>query len=364
MVPKRQIFTLDQYITTSGATLRNVRVGFETYGKLNAAKDNVIFVCHYFSGNAHAAGRYSDADALPGWWDAAIGPGKALDTDRYFIISSDALVNLSVGDGRTVTTGPASINPDTGRPYGADFPIVSVTDFVRVQKKLLESLGVERLVAVAGPSGGSVQAIEWSVEYPDCVPRVIAVISPGLTLHPYAAAMVECWARPIMLDPAWKNGYYDPAEPPRKGLIEALRLTTLTALSYDVLEQQFGYGPADPAKDPALALGNQFKADVLLEKLAAERAETTDANHFLYTVRACKLYNAASRIHLSKAKYLLMPAETDLVFPPRLSEDAVTALRKAGRPAELFVLRGTGGHMDGLTQMAQARDVIHNFLDE
>jgi homoserine O-acetyltransferase len=364
MYAQRQVFTLDQYTTVSGKPIRNVRIGYETYGKLNAAKDNAILVCHFFSGNAHAAGRYSDADALPGWWDAAIGPGKALDTDRYFIISSDALVNLSVGDGQTVTTGPASINPDTGRPYGADFPIVSVTDFVRVQKKLIEHLGIDRLVAVAGPSGGSVQAIEWSVEFPECVPRVVAVISPGLTIHPYAAAMVECWARPIMLDPAWKNGYYHPAEPPRKGLIEALRLTTLTALSYDVLEHQFGYGPADPAKNPALALANEFKADAMLEKLAADRAQTTDANHFLYTVRACKLYDARSRIHLSKAKYLFMPAETDLIFPPRLSEDAIAALRAAGRQAELFVLRGTGGHMDGLTQMPQARQVLYKFLSE
>jgi homoserine O-acetyltransferase len=147
-------------------------------------------------------------------------------------------------------------------------------------------------------------------------------------------------------------------------LIEALRLTTLTALSYDVLEHQFGYGPADPEKDPALSLANEFKADAMLEKLAADRAQTTDANHFLYTVRACKLYDARSRIHLSKAKYLFMPAETDLIFPPRLSEDAIATLRAAGRQAELFVLRGTGGHMDGLTQMPQARQVLYKFLSE
>lgn len=364
MYPQRQVFTLDRYTTTSGKEIRDVRIGYETYGKLSPAKDNVILVCHFFSGNAHAAGRYSKADVLPGWWDAAIGPGKAFDTDRYFIVSSDSLVNLSVGDGLTVTTGPASINPDTGRPYGADFPIVSVTDFVRVQKKLLEHLGIDRLVAVAGPSGGSVQAIEWSVEFPECVPRVVAVISPGLTLHPYAAAMVECWARPIMLDPAWKNGYYDPAEPPRNGLIEALRLTTLTALSYDALEKQFGYGPADPAKDPLQSLSNEFKADAMLGKLAADRAEITDANHFLYMVRACKLFNAESRIYRSQAKYLFMPAETDLVFPPALSERAVADLNAIGRKAELFILRGSGGHMDGLSQMPQARDVVNDFLSE
>lgn len=362
MLAKRQVFTLDQFETLSGKTLRNVRVGFETYGTLSPAKDNVILVCHYFSGNAHAAGTYSYADPLPGWWDAAIGPGKVLDTDRYFIVSSDSLVNLTVKDGLTVTTGPATINPETGKAYGADFPVVSVTDFVRVQKRLIEHLGIDRLLAVVGPSGGAAQAVEWSVTYPECVPRVIAVVPPGLAVHPYAGAVADAWTRPILNDPAWRNGYYDADNPPRIGLTEALRLTTLAALSYETLAS-FGSAPQDHANDPLQALGHEFKADAMLGAMAAERANLIDANHFLYMVRAYKLFNVAPRIHLSRAKYLFLPAEGDLLFPPHMALAAVRSLQAAGCEASMFVLRGGGGHVDGLTQMHQATEVIHCFLE-
>jgi len=362
MFPVRQTFSLDRYTTQSGRTLCDVRVGYETYGTLSPARDNVILICHYFSGNAHAAGRYSDTDLVPGWWDAAIGPGKVFDTDRYFIVSSDSLVNLTVLDGRTVTTGPATINPETGERYGPDFPIVTVTDFVRVQKALLDHLGINKLVAVAGPSGGSAQAIEWSVEYPESVPRVVAVISPGLYVHPYAAALADCWTRPILVDAAWKEGRYDVSQPPRQGLIEALRLTTLTALSFETLGAQFGYAPADPARSPADGLANQFRADAMLGDMAAARANITDANHFLYMVRAYKLYDTVARIHQSRAKYLFLPAASDLIFPPHLSEVAAEQCRAAGRPAEVFVLPGTGGHVDGLSQMEAARGVLQDFL--
>lgn len=361
MLAKRQVFTLDQYETVSGKTLRNVRIGFETYGTLSLAKDNVILVCHYFSGNAHAAGVYGETDLQPGWWDAVIGPGKVLDTDRYFIVSSDSLVNLMVKDGLTVTTGPATINPETGEPYRADFPVVSVSDFVRVQKKLIEHLGIDRLVAVAGPSGGAAQAVEWSVAYPECVPRVIAVVPPGLAVHPYAGAMADSWTRPILNDPAWKSGYYDADQAPRTGLTEALRLTTLAALSYETLSS-LGSTPQDPARDPLLALRHEFNADAMLGAMAAERASLIDANHFLYMVRAYKLFNVVPRIHLSQAKYLFLPAEGDLLFPPYMAEAAVRTLQDAGREASLFILRGTGGHVDGLSQMHQASALVHDFL--
>ncbi|OQA32239.1 MAG: Homoserine O-acetyltransferase [Betaproteobacteria bacterium ADurb.Bin341] len=362
MRPQRQRFTLPDFVTTQGKRIPRVDIGFETYGTLNADRSNALLVCHYFSGNAHAAGKYSEDDALPGWWDAAIGPGKPLDTDQYFIISSDSLINLNTRDGQTFTTGPASIDPETGRPYGCRFPILDVEDFVRAQKKLVEHLGIDRLVAVAGPSAGSVLAIQWSVDYPDCVPRVLAVISPGLYVHPYAAAMLECWTRPILVDPAWKNGEYDPDEPPLFGLAEAFRLTTLTALSYQALEHQFGYAPADAAKNPSETLSHEFKADAMLGALASARAKTTDANHFLYAVRAYKLYDVRPRIAEAKAKYLFLPSATDLIFPAHLSETAVAELKKAGKSAELALIRGTGGHLDGLSQLAQHQDRIQRFL--
>ena len=358
----QHVFELDTYSCVSGKTLRNVRVGYETYGTLNPDGSNAILVCHYFSGNARAAGPADDDHDLPGWWDNAIGPGKALDTDRYFIVSSNTLANLNACDGHSVTTGPASENPETGKAWGLGFPLVTVEDFVHVQKRLLEHLGIERLVAVAGPSGGSVQAIQWSVEYPEMVPRVIAVISPGLYIHPYAAGMMELWARPITADPAWNGGCYDTANPPREGLASALALVNLSALSYDVVGG-FGYAPAEEGKHPADSLEHQFIADATLDAIARGRAETLDANSFLYMVRAFKLYDVRERLHEARARYLFIPSATDMVFPPHLSATAVEDLRAAGLDAELSMLNVSGGHLDGLSQIDLAEPVIRKFLD-
>jgi homoserine O-acetyltransferase len=362
MHSNQQVFELGEYHCTSGKIIKDVKVGYETYGTLSPEKDNAILVCHYFSGNARAAGPANENHPLPGWWDTAIGPGKALDTDRYFIVCSNSLANLNACDGHTVTTGPASLNAETGKAYGMDFPLVTVTDFVLLQKRLVDHLGIDRLVAVAGPSGGSAQAIQWSVEYPEMVPRVVAVISPGLYIHPYAAAMMDCWTRPILADPAWSGGHYDAANPPLEGMTQALRLLTLTALSYDVLGE-FGYAPADEARHPADSLAHEFRADAMLGEFARARAKALDANSFVYMVRAFKLYDVRNRLHESMARYLFMPVETDLVFPPHLSAAAVTTLRAASLAAELFMLKGNGGHLDGLTRLDQARSVLSDFLD-
>ncbi len=358
----QHVFDLGAYRCVSGETLENVRVGYETYGTLNPDKSNAILVCHYFSGNARAAGPEDDDHELPGWWDKLIGPGKSLDTDRYFIVCSNSLANLNAADGYSVTTGPASENPATGKAFGLDFPLVTVDDFVHVQKRLLDYLGIEHLVAVAGPSGGSVQAIQWSVEYPEMVPRVIAVISPGLYIHPFAAGMMELWTRPITADPAWNGGDYDAANPPREGLAQALALVNLTSLSYDVVGG-FGYEPADEDKHPADSLEHQFIADAMLDAIARARAETLDANSFLYMVRAYKLYDVRPRLHKSRARYLFIPSETDMVFPPHLSTTAVEELEAAGLEADLFMLNVSGGHLDGLVKIDQADQVIRAFLE-
>lgn len=175
----KQAFEMPSYTTVGGKTIKKVRVGWEAYGKLSPNKDNVILITHFFSGDSHAAGKYKPGDAAPGYWNSIIGPGKPLDTNKYYVISSDTLVNLSAKNPGVVTTGPASINPDTGKPYGMDFPIVTIRDFVNVQKALLESLGITRLEAVMGASMGALQAIEWATAYPSMVKRVIPVIGAG-----------------------------------------------------------------------------------------------------------------------------------------------------------------------------------------
>lgn len=363
MNPRREVFHLPSYTTTSGRTLKDVSVGFETYGTLSAARDNAILVCHFFSGTAHAAGRYQDSDPLPGWWDAAIGPGKVIDTDRYFVICSDSLCCIKAFDGHVVTTGPASINPDTGKPYGLDFPIPTIGDFVHVQKALLDYLGIEHLVAVAGPSAGSMQAIQWAIEYPQMVPRVLAVISPGLKTHPFVRCLVECWTAPILVDPAWKKGAYDLKEQPMAGLIETTRLTFVTAVSHAFVADTFGDAWANPDRDPLAALDNEYRAHAGIGALAVAGAAMSDANHFLYMARTCNAYDVTARVSAARAKFLFLPVESDLIFLPFMSQAAVEQIRAAGGRAEMMLLKGNGGHIDGLNVLDQARETIDAFLN-
>ena len=204
---EKRVFTLERFTTLGGATLRDVRIGWECYGTLNADKSNAVLVTHYFSGTSHAAGRYAASDALPGYWDAIIGPGKAIDTDRYFVVASDTLTNLNANDPNVVTTGPASLDPATGKPYGLSFPVVRIGDFVNLQSALLDSLGIGRLKAVVGPSMGALQAYEWAVTYPERVERIVTVIGAAGG-DPFLIGWLSLWAQPIRLDPNWNGGDY------------------------------------------------------------------------------------------------------------------------------------------------------------
>ena len=204
---KKEVFTMPTYTTVNGKTIKNVRVGYESYGTLNAAKDNVVLVCHFFTGTSHAAGKYKAEDAAPGYWDAIIGAGKAIDTDKYFVISIDTLLNVNTKDPNVTTTGPSTINPDTGKPYGTTFPVVSFRDFVNVQKALLDSLGIKELVAVAGAVGRRHPGgRNGRPAYPDMVERVVAVIAPGLEIDGFGVGMLNLWGMPITMDPKWNNG--------------------------------------------------------------------------------------------------------------------------------------------------------------
>ncbi|MES2525559.1 MAG: homoserine O-acetyltransferase [Bdellovibrionota bacterium] len=339
-------FHLSSYTTTSGEKIKNVLVGYESYGTMNESKSNVILVTHYFSGNSHAAGKYTASDVAPGYWDSIIGPGKPLDTNKYFIISSDCLVNLGVHDPWVRTTGPASINPDTGKPYGMTFPKIKVTDFVQVQRQLLNSLHINKLYAVVGASGGAAQAMEWATLYPNDVERVVAVVPPGLSQAPYVVALLNRWANPITLDPQWKNGNYDPqSRVPLKGLIESLKQITLSAVYFD-------FGPRDSSQ-----------IESFLEDRAIARAKLTDANSLIYTARAMMTFDVEKKAADIKAEVLFVPAEKDMIFPPELAFDAAKKLCTLGKRAEVFVMKGRGGHIDGLTGVAAASAQISQFLE-
>lgn len=363
MFSPRKVFELPEYTTVSGRNIKKVRVGYETWGQLNAARDNAILVCHYFSGTAHATGRYREDDPLPGWWDVLIGPGKAIDTNRYFVICSDTLCCIRVFDGHVVTTGPATINPETGEPWGPDFPVIGIDDLVHVQSALLDHLGIRQLHAVAGPSAGSMQAVQWAVEYPERVQRVLAIISPGLSLHPYVWSMSHCMCAAIRNDPAWKDGRYALKQQPLLGMTQAFHLLNLNGLSFEHLENAYGHDWADPQNDPRQALSNDFRSNAGLAALAAASAQISDANHFLYMERACALFDVRSRIQQAKARFLFVPVENDLTFPPFMSERAVSEIRAAGGEAGMTVLRAAGGHYAGLATIHEAGDAIERFLE-
>jgi len=312
LIVEKKTFELPSYTTAAGATIRNVKIGWEAAGTLNADKSNAILITHFFSGTSHAFGKYAASDKAAGYWDGIIGPGKAIDTNKYYVLSSDTLVNLNVNAPNVVTTGPASLNPDTGKPYAMSFPVVSIKDFVNVQKALVESLGIRKLKAVMGASMGALQAYEWAASYPDMVERVIPVIgTPGVDA--FAIEWLDIWAAPIRLDPKWNNGDYYGKEPPLEGLKQSLKVITLHANHWEWADKTFGLAPAEEGKDPAKAMGNRFKIEAALDAVAAARATTSDANHLLYLVKANQLANAdPAKI---KTPMLLVYSPTDLVFP-------------------------------------------------
>jgi len=362
LLTEKKFFTLPSYTTQHGKTIKSVRVGYETYGRMNAGGTNVVFVPHFFSGNSHAAGRYKADEKTAGYWDAIIGPGKAIDTDQYFVVSADSLVNLNVKNPMIGTAGPATVNPDTGKAYGSSFPVVTIGDFVRVHKALLDSLGVKRLAAAAGASMGSLQAMQCAAEYPDFVQRVIHVIGPGLDVHPYVLEMANMWAAPIKLDPNWKGGDYYGGSEPNAGLAQALTLVSVTTLHFGWAEKVHGYKWAAEGKNPADAMGNLFAIEDSLEKSGQARAAGSDAGHFVWLVKANQLYNLEKEQGRIKAKVLFLPAKTDLLFPPELSRSWADKLLAQGNAVEFYEIDGTSGHLDGIFSIAKVADQIRAFL--
>jgi homoserine O-acetyltransferase/O-succinyltransferase len=358
LIVEKKTFELPSHTTAAGAVIKNVKIGWEAAGTLNADKSNAILITHFFSGTSHAFGKYAASDKAAGYWDAIIGPGKAIDTNKYYVLSSDTLVNLNVHAPNVVTTGPASINPDSGKPYAMDFPVVSIKDFVAVQKALVESLGIRKLKAVMGASMGALQAYEWAASYPDMVERVIPVIGmPGVDA--FMIEWLDVWAAPIRLDPKWNNGDYYGKEPPLEGLKQSLKIISLHANHWEWADKTFGLAPAEEGKDPAKAMGNRFKIEAALDAAAAARAATADANHLLYLVKANQLASAdPTKI---KAPMLLLYSPTDLVFPPPLVE-AARKIAAAGDKVDTAQLAGPNGHLNGLVAIGQAGARISAFL--
>ena len=365
---EKQVFETADFTTQGGATIPEVRVGWEAYGELNDARDNVVLITHFYTGNSHAAGRYSE-DGARGYWDSIIGSGKPIDTDRFYVISVDSLVNLGTGDPNVTTTGPASIDPETGEPYGMDFPVVTIRDFVEVQRLVLESLGIERLHAVMGASMGALQAYEWAAAYPDRVERLIPVIGSGYATGDLIA-WLDVWATPIRLDPNWNGGDYYGGEPPLAGLAAALKIVTLHAQHWEWSNGVFGRAWAEEGADPAAAMENRFAIEATLDSVGAARAKVGDANHFLYLAKANQLFYAGhgdgllSGLLAIDAPTLVIHTDEDLIFPAEAVRETAAVIRSDGTPVEIVELAGTRGHLDGVLSIAQAGDAIRAFLEE
>ncbi|WP_333671452.1 homoserine O-acetyltransferase [Elioraea tepidiphila] len=365
LIVTKQSFEIPSFTTRAGATVPNLRIGYQTAGTLNAAGDNAVLIAHFFSGNSHAFGRYG-AGQPAGYWDAIIGPGKPIDTDRYFVISADTPVNLNTGDRNTVTTGPATVNPATGRPWGLTFPVFSIRDFVETQKALLDHLGVRRLALVAGASMGALQTIEWAVAYPDMVARAMPVIGTD-RVDAWIIGWLDIWAAPIRLDPNWKGGDYYGGPAPAAGLAEALKIVTHHARDWPWADT-IGVKPAE-GQDPRRAVNERFAIEKWLDDAAAARARISDANHFLYLIRANQLFlkeheSPEAALARSRARWLIVPSVSDRVFPIEHNRRLAATLKEQGRQVEVAELSGPLGHLEGVVSMAKVSEAIRRLMAE
>ena len=343
-VVEKKTFTIGDFQTEGGETVPEMTLGWESYGQLNEAKDNAILIPHYFSGNSHAAGKYSESDSATGYWDYLIGSGKPIDTDKFYVLSVDTPVNLGANDPNVVTTGPASINPETGKSYGMSFPIVTIGDFVETQKALLDQLGIERLHAVMGASMGSLQTYEWASRYPDMMTRIVPVIGSGWA-DGDLIAWLNIWAAPIRLDPNWNGGDYYGSEPPLQGLAEALKIVTLHAQNPEWSNGVFGRAWADERANPADGHENLFRIEAVLDGAGAARAKTSDANHFLYLAKANQLFVTGNGEFLYEGlleidvPVLIVHTDEDLVFPGNAVRETAAIIKSDGTYVEIVELQ-------------------------
>jgi homoserine O-acetyltransferase len=366
-----------------GRTLHPIRIAYETYGTISPKRDNVILVCHALSGDAHAAGytttpaaastrdgfRADERDAGGGrglgWWDGMIGPGKAFDTDRFFVVSSNLL------GGCRGTTGPSSINPATGRPYGSDFPVITVADMVRTERALLHELGITRLAAVAGGSLGGMQALEWAVQYGDDVDAIIPIASTH-ALEPQGVAWNAIARNAITADPDWQGGhYYGTGRAPTAGMGVARMIGHITYLSALSLHDKFGRR-LQFADDIRYRLTEpEFEVENYLRYQADTFVKRFDANTYLYTSRALSYFDLARQygrgqltdaVRNVSARTLLIAFSSDWLYPPAGSEELAAALRASNKEVELHVIEAPYGHDCFLLEEARQTPMIQQFL--
>lgn len=336
-----------------GVTLAPVDVAYQTYGTLNADRSNAILVMHAFSGDAHAAGVDAQTQQK-GWWDSMIGPGRGFDTDQYFVICSNVL------GGCRGTTGPGSINPATGEIFAMTFPVITIGDMVRLQAKLIESLGIEKLLSVAGGSMGGMQVLEWAVRYPD---RVASAI-PIATTPRHSAQQIafnEVGRQAIMADPDWSDGNYYGGKLPGRGLAVARMVGHITYMSDESMRQKFGRRQHE---DQGI-----FEVESYLRYRGSQFVDRFDANSYLYITKAMDLFDLAAGqqsltavLERSKTKFLVISFTSDWLYPSYQSQEVVSALRRRNQDVAYIELTSKYGHDAFLVEVEEQSELVKGFL--
>jgi len=350
-------FTFDSGQTLPGFTLR-----YETYGQLNATRDNTVLICHALSGDHHCAGMHT-GDRKPGWWNNLIGPGKAVDTRRFFVVCANVL------GGCVGSTGPSSLNPATGQPYGVTFPFVTIRDMVRSQKLLLDHLGVVSLYATLGGSMGGMQVLQWGIEFPGFTRRMLAMATTARE-SAQAIAFNEVGRQAIMQDPAWNRGDYPKDGGPRVGLAIARMMAHITYLSDASMDRKFGRRKKETADRAAYNFDIQFEVEGYLRHQGESFINRFDANSYLYITRALDHFDLAAAHGSLEQAFAAVEAETlvvgftsDWLFPCDQNRAIALALLRAGKRASYAELSTDLGHDSFLLESPQLYDLVRGFLE-
>ena len=354
----------EPFLLESGESLQPVTIAYETYGQLNDERSNAILVLHALSGGGHAAGYHDAQEQKPGWWDTCIGPGKAFDTNRFFVICSNVLGSCYG------SSGPMSINPQTNEPYGLNFPLVTIGDMVRAQVKLIDHLEIDQLLCVAGGSMGGMQVLEWAAHYPD---RVKAAIPLATTARhsPMLIAFSEVGRQAIYADPAWNNGaYYDQDSKPDAGLAVARMVGHITYLSEEAMHQKFGRRLQNIEK-----YGYEFETEFAIESYLKYNGNNFtrrfDANSYLYVTKALDYFDlssetgslAAAFANSTEVKYLVVSFTSDWLYPSYHSKELVSALTAAGADVTYLDIQSTWGHDAFLLEVDTMTNLMSSFLE-